>query len=200
LAELCGTGGQVARGGRAGRAGRAGLRYGFFIYYGQLSLRLGGSDRFPGCPENTRGGVGQGTNVKGGDHALTSKSKPLRCWEVKTWYSTILLDSKYPQSRPKPYSWREILSVQLHCDGLLQLLSASRCACLGVLLVHPHMLNIIFEGKNKINKRQSKQEAIVAIIRTLIMFKNYIYSSLTDETVLTLCVPPHSDARNWVSL
>jgi hypothetical protein len=65
------------------------------------------------------GGVGQGTNMKGGGHAPTSEGKPLRCWEVKIWYSTIPLDCRYPQSRPKIYSWREILSVQLHSDGLL---------------------------------------------------------------------------------
>jgi hypothetical protein len=87
--------------------------------------------------------------MKGGDHAPKSKGKPLRCWEVKAWYSTILLDCRYPQSRPKPYSWREILSGQLHSDGLLQLLSASRCACPHVLLIHPHTLNIIFKGKKK---------------------------------------------------
>jgi hypothetical protein len=44
--------------------------------------------------------VGQGTNVKGGDHAPTSEGKPLRHWEVETWYSTIPLDCRYPQSRP----------------------------------------------------------------------------------------------------
>jgi hypothetical protein len=43
---------RVARGGRGGRAG---LRYGSFVYYGQLCLMLGGSDGFPGCPENIRG-------------------------------------------------------------------------------------------------------------------------------------------------
>jgi hypothetical protein len=93
--------------------------------------------------------VGQGTNVKGGDHAPTSKGKPLRSWEVMTWYSRILLDCRHPQSRHEPYSWREILSVQLQSDGQLQLLSASRCTYLCVLSVCPHKLNIIFEGKTK---------------------------------------------------
>jgi hypothetical protein len=46
------------------------------------------------------GGVEQGTNVKGGGHAPTSKGKPLKHWEVQTWYSTKLLDCRYPQSRP----------------------------------------------------------------------------------------------------
>jgi hypothetical protein len=87
---------------QGGRGGRAGLRYGLFVYYGQLSSMLGGSDGYLGHPENTRGGVDWGTNVKGEDHALTSKGKPLSHWEVKTWYSTILLDCRYPQSRPEP--------------------------------------------------------------------------------------------------
>jgi hypothetical protein len=57
-----------------------------------------------------------------------------------------------PEKRKKkkyPYSWTEILSVQLHSDGLLQLLSASRCTCPCVFSVHPLMLNIIFEGGKK---------------------------------------------------
>ena len=60
----------------------------------------GGVMGFQGIPENTRRGVEWGTNVKGGGHAPTSKGKPLRRWEVQTWYSTILLDCRYPQSRP----------------------------------------------------------------------------------------------------
>jgi hypothetical protein len=60
LAELYGTGGQVAKGFRGGRAG---LGYGPFVYHGQLSLLLGGSDGFPGHHENTRRGMGWGTNI-----------------------------------------------------------------------------------------------------------------------------------------
>jgi hypothetical protein len=68
----------------------------------------------------------------------------------------IPLDCRCPQSRPKPYSWREILSAQFHSDGLLQLLSGSRCTCPCVLLVCPHALNIIFERRKKEEEDQEQ--------------------------------------------
>jgi hypothetical protein len=49
--------------------------------------------------------------------------------------------------------YQDLQYVQPHSEGLLQLLSASRCTCLHVLLVHPHALNIIFEGKNKMKPK-----------------------------------------------
>jgi hypothetical protein len=96
--------------------------------------------------------VGWGTNVKGGDHAPTSEGRPLRHWEVKTWYGTILLDCRYPQSRPIIHDLERDLP---ECSSTLMahywLLSASRHLLMCISGTSPHTFNIIIWLQKKIN-------------------------------------------------